>query len=109
MVQTNNVSLHSDGLPWWLFDMRPQGYLGRAYASTYAADLGLPANPEQWADSDVVRALLAHGHDAIGNLLIENKHESVSLRCLNPPQLSAPPRVGIGGWGRRSTGIICRR
>ncbi|MEA9390284.1 type II toxin-antitoxin system HipA family toxin YjjJ [Acerihabitans sp. TG2] len=70
MVQANNVSLHSDGLPWWLFDMRPQGYLGRAYASTYAAELGLEANPEQWADADVVRALLTHGHDAIGNLLI---------------------------------------
>lgn len=70
MLQNNNVSLHSDGLPWWLFDMRPQGYLGRAYASTYAADLGLPLNPEQWSDSDVVRALLVNGHDAIGNLVI---------------------------------------
>lgn len=83
MVQTNNVSLHSDGLPWWLFDMRPQGYLGRAYASTYAADLGLPENPEQWADSDVVRALLAHGHDAIGNLLIG---EQARERFLEMPE-----------------------
>ncbi|WP_455819645.1 type II toxin-antitoxin system HipA family toxin YjjJ [Pseudomonas cerasi] len=70
MVQTDDVSLHSDGLPWWLFDMRPQGYLGRAWASTYAAGLGLAANPEQWSDADAVRALLAQGHDAIGNLLI---------------------------------------
>ncbi|GAA3611147.1 hypothetical protein GCM10023078_42500 [Gibbsiella greigii] len=70
MMQTDNVSLYSDGLPWWLFDMRPQGYLGRAYASTYAAELGLPANPDEWADADVVRALLTQGHDAIGNLLI---------------------------------------
>ena len=70
MVQADGVTLHSDGLPWWLFDMRPQGYLGRAYASTYAAGLGLPANPEHWGDTEVVRALLAHGHDAIGNLLI---------------------------------------
>ncbi|MCZ4304543.1 type II toxin-antitoxin system HipA family toxin YjjJ [Zoogloeaceae bacterium G21618-S1] len=70
MVQADGVTLHSDGLPWWLFDMRPQGYLGRAYASTYAADLGLPANPEHWGDAEVIRALLAHGHDAIGNLLI---------------------------------------
>lgn len=70
MMQSDGVSLHSDGLPWWLFDMRPQGYLGRAYASKYAAELGLPANPEQWTDADVVRALLAQGHDAIGNLLI---------------------------------------
>lgn len=70
MMQADGVTLHSDGLPWWLFDMRPQGYLGRAYASTYAAALGLPANPEHWGDAEVVRALLAHGHDAIGNLLI---------------------------------------
>lgn len=79
MVQTNNVSLHSDGLPWWLFDIRPQGYLGRAYAT----DLGLLANPEQWADSDVVRALLAHGHDAIGNLLIG---EQARERFLEMPE-----------------------
>ena len=70
MVQNDGVTLHSDGLPWWLFDMRPQGYLGRAYASRYAAGLGLIANPEHWDDAAVIRALLAHGHDAVGNLLI---------------------------------------
>lgn len=70
MVQADGVTLHSDGLPWWLFDMRPQGYLGRAYASAHAAALGLPSNPEYWSDTEVIRALLAHGHDAVGNLLI---------------------------------------
>ncbi|MCA2028432.1 type II toxin-antitoxin system HipA family toxin YjjJ [Enterobacter sp. K16B] len=70
MEQTDNICLHSDGLPWWLFDMRPQGYLGRAYASRYSSELGLPPNPENWSDTDVIRALLAHGHDAVGNLLI---------------------------------------
>lgn len=70
MVQADGAAQHSDGLPWWLFDMRPQGYLGWAYASAHAAGLGLSPNPEHWRDADVVRALLAHGHDAIGNLLI---------------------------------------
>ncbi|HDT1601717.1 TPA: type II toxin-antitoxin system HipA family toxin YjjJ [Enterobacter sichuanensis] len=70
MEQTDNICLHSDGLPWWLFDMRPQGYLGRAYASRFSPELGLPSNPENWSDTDVIRALLAHGHDAVGNLLI---------------------------------------
>ena len=70
IVQADGVVLHSDGLPWWMDDMRPQGYLGRAYASTHAAALGLPANPEHWGDTEVIRALLAHGHDPIGNLLI---------------------------------------
>ena len=70
MVQADGVTLHSDGLPWWLFDMRPQGYLGRAWAAAHAAGLGLPGNPEHWGGIEVIRALLAHGHDTIGNLLV---------------------------------------
>ena len=31
MIEVGGARLHSDGLPWWIFDMRPQGYLGRAY------------------------------------------------------------------------------
>lgn len=61
---------HSDGLPWWLMDMRPQGHLGRAYATRHGAELGLPRNLSEWTDSHVVRALLAHGHDGVGNLLL---------------------------------------
>jgi hypothetical protein len=70
MVNADNSSTHSDGLPWWLYDMRPQGYIGRAYAKAHAAQLDLPENPERWNDTQTVRALLADGHDAIGNLLL---------------------------------------
>ena len=70
MVQEDGLTIHSDGLPWWLVDMRPQGYLGRAYAKAHADTLGLSVNPEHWSDSEVIRALLAHGHDAVGNLLV---------------------------------------
>ncbi|MGB0127153.1 MAG: type II toxin-antitoxin system HipA family toxin YjjJ, partial [Rhodocyclaceae bacterium] len=70
MQQMDGVSLHSEGLPWWLFDMRPQGYLGRAYAARYGAELGLPARLADWTDTHVLRALLAHGHDQVGNLLL---------------------------------------
>lgn len=70
MIQHDGETPHSDGLPWWLFDMRPQGYLGRAYAARYATNLGLPSNPDHWSDGETIRALLAHGHDAIGNLLV---------------------------------------
>lgn len=70
MHQADGVMLHSPGLPWWLFDMRPQGYLGRAYASRHAIDLGLPAKLADWSDADALRALIAHGQDAVGNLLL---------------------------------------
>lgn len=70
MQQVDGVTLHSDGLPWWLFDMRPQGFLGRAYAARHAAALGLPTRLSDWSDDHALRALLAHGHDVVGNLLL---------------------------------------
>jgi hypothetical protein len=68
--QTDGLQVHSDGLPWWLLDMLPQGYLGRAYATRYAASLGLPPSLSTWSDSHGLRALLVHGHDMVGNLLL---------------------------------------
>jgi hypothetical protein len=70
MRQEDGVTLHSDGLPWWLFDMRPQGYLGRAYSGRHGAELGLPERLTDWTDTHALRALLAHGHDVVGNLLL---------------------------------------
>ena len=70
MQEASGATLHSDGLPWWLFDMRPQGYLGRAYASRHGVPLGLPDRLSDWTDTHALRALLVHGHDMVGNLLL---------------------------------------
>lgn len=69
MQPVDGPHLHSPGLPWWLYDMRPQGYLGRAYAARHGHALGLPPRLGDWTDTHALRALLAHGHDLIGNLL----------------------------------------
>ncbi len=70
MRQDDGQCLHSDSLPWWLLDMRPQGFLGRAYAEHHAAALGLPPRLAEWTDMHALRALLAHGHDVVGDLLL---------------------------------------
>jgi len=69
-TQADGQQTHSEGPPWWLLDMRPQGFLGRAYAARYGAELGLPSTIKEWTDSHAIRALLVHGHDLVGNLLI---------------------------------------
>jgi len=69
MRQEDGTTLHSDGLPWWLFDMRPQGYLGRAYVARHGAKLGLPSRLKDWTDAHVLHALLVHGHHTAGNIL----------------------------------------
>lgn len=70
MRQEDGGSLYSEGLPWWLFDMRPAGYLGRAYAARHGGALGLPARLVDWSDTHALRALLANGEDRVGNLLL---------------------------------------
>ena len=73
MRQENRVAVYSAGLPWWLFDMRPQGYLGRAYAVHHGMELGLPERVSDWSDAHALRALLVHGHDVVGNLLLGDR------------------------------------
>lgn len=70
MHEEDGRTLHSEGLPWWLFDMRPQGYLGRAYVARHAATLELPPRLDDWTATHTLRALLLHGHDVVGNLLL---------------------------------------
>lgn len=82
MYQIDGTTLHSEGLPWWLMDMRPQGFLGRAHAARHGAALGLPARLADWNDTHALRALLAHGHDMVGNLLIG---EAARDRFLSQP------------------------
>lgn len=70
MRQEDGHCLHSDNLPWWLLDMCPQGFLGRAYAEHHAATLGLPPSLAEWSEAHMLRALVAHGEDVVGNLLL---------------------------------------
>jgi len=86
MLQADGVTLHSDSLPWWLLDMRPQGFIGRAYATRHAAALGLPARLAEWSDADVLRVLMAHGHDAVGNLLLGDAARDRFIEA-PPPEL----------------------
>jgi hypothetical protein len=70
MLQDEGTTLHFESLPWWIRDMRPAGFLGRAFAISFAAKLGLPADISAWTDAHSLRALIQHGDDLVGNLLL---------------------------------------
>lgn len=89
MVQTDGVTTHHASLPWWLNDMRPQGFLGRAYAHRHAPSLGLPADVRHWSDTDALRALLASGADPVGHLLLGELARDQFVNA-PAPQASAP-------------------
>lgn len=62
-------SARHDSLPWFLYDMRPQGFLGRGFAHGHPG-LGLPTNLAHWSDDHILKALVNAGEDLPGNLLV---------------------------------------
>jgi hypothetical protein len=67
--EEDGLSQRFDGLPWFLDDMRPQGFMGRTFALSHP-DLQLGHDPRYWSDDDVLRALALCGDDLPGNLAV---------------------------------------
>jgi hypothetical protein len=67
-VEQRSTELY-DGLPWFLADMRPQGFLGRGFSRRYP-ELGLPTRITDWTDEHVLYALARRSEDEVGNLLV---------------------------------------
>ncbi|AVQ80230.1 MULTISPECIES: type II toxin-antitoxin system HipA family toxin YjjJ [unclassified Variovorax] len=89
MDEEEGPSALHDGLPWFLADMRPQGFIGRAFAHGHP-ELGLPANPDHWRDDDVLQALALCGEDLPGNLVVGGKsfRRFQSIAARPAPQVS---------------------
>jgi hypothetical protein len=84
-------------LPWFVSDMRPQGYLGRQFPQRLqeAAPLAdtqlsagsapqLPPSINDWGDDHVLRALHWAGHDEPGNLIVGRRALDVHLGKAQP-------------------------
>lgn len=67
--EADGVSKAHDGLPWFLDDMRPQGFIGRTFAHAHP-ELQLAADPRKWNDDDALKALALFGDDLPGNLIV---------------------------------------
>src|SRR5471030_2179922 len=59
-----------DGLPWFITDMRPQGFLGRVWGRDISEILGLPTDITLWTESQTLKALNWTGVDAVGNVIV---------------------------------------
>ena len=67
--EADGVSQRHSGLPWFLYDMRPQGFMGRTFAQRHP-ELQLGRDPSRWTDDDMLRALVLYGDDLPGNLIV---------------------------------------
>lgn len=59
-----------EGFPFFLGDVRPQGFLGRAIVRQIARTYRLPEDPRHWENDDTLLFLASCGEDLPGNLVI---------------------------------------
>ncbi|KOC87596.1 type II toxin-antitoxin system HipA family toxin YjjJ [Winslowiella iniecta] len=82
-----------DGLPWFLNDMRPQGFLGRAWGRESAQQLGLPEDIRQWNDDHCLMALAERGADMSGSWLVGEKTLKQWLTQRTEPAISQQDKL----------------
>ncbi|MFM9969097.1 MAG: type II toxin-antitoxin system HipA family toxin YjjJ [Burkholderiales bacterium] len=84
-----------EGLPYPIYDMRPQGFIGRQFARAEHLRLGVAQNPDEWNDDDVVAVLSRTGWDMSGNLLLgDEAHHHWLNHKLAPNQPVIDSRLG---------------
>lgn len=84
-------SLLSDGLPYFLQDLWPQGFIGRTVPRRYP-ELGLPERITDWNDGDALTYLTRRGADCVGNLLLGDESLERYLRGDEAPPLAPTTR-----------------
>ena len=67
--EADGLSARHGGLPWFLNDMRPQGFMGHTFAYAHP-EPQLGSDPRNWSDDDALRALALFGDDLPGNLVV---------------------------------------
>jgi hypothetical protein len=68
------------GLPFFLQDAAPQGYLGRVVTREVSPRLGVPNDPRNWQDDDILAYLLNAGDDLPGNFVLGDRALEQVLR-----------------------------
>jgi len=70
VILNNGAAQWYDGLPWYLTDLRPQGFLGRAWGRRLAQRAGLPEDIRLWQEEDVLFALSQQVPENLGGWLV---------------------------------------
>ncbi len=80
-----DVAAFFPDLPWYLDDLRPQGFLGRSFAHGRAQALGLPKDLKSWQPDDVLMALVTAGGTEAGDLLLGTAAVEAVMETLQVP------------------------
>jgi hypothetical protein len=109
LLGADRTGLYED-LPYFLFDLRPQGFIGRLTAKCISRQSeDFPDNPKSWNTNHIGRYLIANGDDLPGNIIfgeqqfLRVRRKPVAVSRNDYPRLAdsavkgEPPRSSAGG------------
>jgi hypothetical protein len=82
-AEADEHSYVSDGLPYFLQDLWPQGFIGRTVPRRFP-ELALPERITDWNDAHVLTYLCQRGEDCVGNLMVGDESLQRFLRQFHP-------------------------
>lgn len=84
-------------LPWFLADLHPEGFSGRAFVLNCHQELGLPPRSNDWREDHALIALARRGEDCMGNLVVgdESLERYFRLMQTDTPPFPAADRTDV--------------
>jgi hypothetical protein len=80
----------SDGLPYFIQDLWPQGFIGRTVPRRFP-EFALPERITDWNDAHALTYLCQRGEDCIGNLIVGDESLQRFLRQFHPARTLLNP------------------
>lgn len=83
-----------EGLPAFIADMSPQGYLGRSFSERHP-DLALPRRTQDWSSDHLLLAVCRRGEDTVGDLILgqESLDRHLASQLVVTPSDAYPARA----------------
>lgn len=89
------------GLPSEIFDMQPQGFLGRGFVKRFASELSLPTRLVDWSNDHILAAVARRGEDLPGNVVLGKESAErwmrLQIREVTLMQYPECARAALGG------------
>lgn len=85
VLEMDNEIVAYDDLPWFFFDLKPQGFIGRLIGKRVASNLQVSQRVDSWNSDDVLRYLVLEPNNTPGNFELYKNFDSVrSVKSSTP-------------------------
>jgi hypothetical protein len=91
-----------DGLPYFLEDLRPDGFLGRQFARMYGQVLLLGEDPRRWSTDDALYAISLLGADQSGSFIVGEAAFRLWLAQMQQPPACLTEAQVLGTYVQRA-------